>query len=662
MSEAINTNSDGTVTGRSVNKKEKLFPVLKGVKCEINGLCMAQVASSIEELLSNGTLGFDDNTPICSQHITATEVKIEEIYTWRISQGAFVCDVVVSVPFEKQPGFPIEYAFQFSLGVSVDNWTDFEMSNVVPYTGTFAEHLGVQLDSYGLPVFHREDIPQASVDIWDEWCSEALTDSALRQPMILAEQMKLRVEKRKLHGCGDQPYILFFETDTVLVDQEKRAGDRKAPPPLEESFQGRTIVINMNYPQKDDGDLSIYMACFQYHWHYIFYWIQGKRTTDKRAFLMEKEKDDGKEMKKNPLYFLWTKIGGMELMLPRHILDEKVRTDTPKALQKKPDLGYTLHSGYIHQNLASLIAADYSLKPFRAKQRLIETGRVAAKGALNWDPEMKSYVPAYALSDCYNPKSKDETFFVNRWTLEKLYQENEELRKTLMTGNFVHVDGLVCFNDPAFVTAQYSGTQRIPKLTAWANAHVDECCLLFQKSYPDDESRAVFDYRPDWNDNRIEQCLKLRLKTSKEELEEEKNKYLKLIPATFSEALEFLMLNNPWRRLNALTLAEQSCISRENISFYLRGNNVLPSFSDLISLSIGMGLPSWISIPFIRKMGIEIEREGLLGIWGRLLDCYCLLSVKEALKYVNLHCKTQQDDNGKDGTRAVLFFRQPKGE
>ena len=76
---------------------------------------------------------------------------------------------------------------------------------------------------------------------------------------------------------------------------------------------------------------------------------------------------------------------------------------------------------------------------------------------------------------------------------------------------------------------------------------------------------------------------------------------------------------------------------------------------------IGMSLPSWISVPFIHSVGIEIEREGILGIWGQLLDCYPLLSVKDAQKYVNLHSRTQQEERNTNGGRAVLFIRQPKG-
>ena len=113
--------------------------------------------------------------------------------------------------------------------MSLDRWGEYEMSEVTPYSGIFPEHPGVKLDSFGLPLFNKEDIPGASVAIWDEWHQAALTEAVQRQPLILAEEMELRVERRKLHGCPDQPYILFFESDTVLIDREKKVGARKAP-------------------------------------------------------------------------------------------------------------------------------------------------------------------------------------------------------------------------------------------------------------------------------------------------------------------------------------------------------------------------------------------------------------------------------------------------
>ena len=662
MSEAVKTDVqelDDAVTEKTAKKKEESFPVLTWIKDDISRTCLPSIAASIEEQVLSGKLSFDLQMPVSTDGIGPKDVKIEEFTPWRISQREFICEVAVKAPLRTKPQVFEDFYFQCTVCASLDHWGAFEISEIAIYNGLWPEHLGVKLDSYGLPLFSKQDIPNAAVDIWDTWRMEALTDASQRKPEVLAGEMKLHVEKRMIHGCKDQDFILFFERDSILVDRERMPGEKKAPPPTEETFEAGTIVVNLNVPQGDDGDLAIYEACFLYHWHYIFYWVQGCKTTDKRLFRMEKPK--GKEIRKNPLNYLWLLQGGMELMLPRHILGEKIEADSAKAAEKRPELGMARHQGFYYQNLALIIAADYGLKPFRAKQRLIETGRIAAKGALNWENEIRNYVPPFAVSEGYVPKSKDETFFITRRQLAKLYQEDKELRKKLMSGDYAHVDGHVCVNDPAFVRIVHRNREKTAHLTPWANAHVDECCIVFRKKYPDDGHYAIFEYIPEWNDVRLEDGRQLRSKQTTEQLEAQKKRFLSCMPTDIHEALRFLMMNNPWRRLDGYQLADESGLSLQAISSYLKDDGELPSFFDLASLCIGMNLPSWISEPLLKMIGTDLPREGAYSVWGQLFDCYCLLSVKDAMEYINNHAPRPKEDEADDGARKVIFLRQMKG-
>ena len=647
------------VTEKAAKKREMSFPLLTELKHEVISSCMIPIASAINELLSTGLLSTDLQMSICASSVEPKDLNIDEFTPWRILQREFVCDVVIKTSLQTQPEVYEDFYFQCAIGASLDKWGEFDISDLTIFNGVWPERIGVKLDSYGLPLFNRQDIPGAAVDIWDLWHPDALVEAYERKPMILAEKMNLHVKKRKIHGCKDQDFILFFEADTILVDQEKKPWEKKAPPPLEESFEPGTIVINMNVPQADGGDLTIYEACFSYYWHYIFYWIQGCKTTDKRAFKMKPVKE--KETRKNPLNHLWLILGGMELMLPRYILQEKITADSNKAREQKPELGLSNHQGVFYQNLANIIAADFGLKPFRVKQRLIEIGRIAAKGALNWEPDIRNYVPPFATSDMYTPMDKDEVFFITRQRLAKLYQESEELRKKLMTGDYVHVDGLLCLNDPAFVQIVYYNLDKTAHLTAWANAHINECCLSFKKSYPEDGNYAVYEYRPDWNDTRLEETMRLRLRKTKAQLEEEKKEYLSIMPTNIHEALRFLMINNPRRRLDPYRLADESCFPLSTISSFLQSEGAIPSFFDLVNLCIGMNLPSWISEALMKMIGTDLPRDGVYSVWGQLFDCYCLLSVKDAKNYINIYTPRPKDKATDDETRKAIYIRQVKG-
>lgn len=640
---------DIAVTDKPAKTKEITIPILDHFKRRITNMYIHRLVSNINEQLEDGTLSRKLKMPLSTDYIKPEDVEITQIACWRVAQTIVVCDLVLSVSLMTQQQTATSNELFCSISFSIDDWNDFEISEIVPFPGELPEHLGVKLDSVGLPVFWKKDIPQAAVDVWDQWRAEALTDAMLRQPTSLAvEAMGLRIEERKIHGCKDQPYILFFEKDTIKIDQPRKIGQKKAPPPKSEDFEAGTIVINQNAEQPDNGDLAIYEACFEYHWHYIFYCLQGCRTTDKHQFKMEKKIVPAEEVRKNPLNFLWNRIGGMELMLPRQILSDMAATEMPNASKKEPEVGFSRHKGSICKNLAVIISSKTLVKTFRVKQRLIECGRMEAKGILNWESEEKGYVPSFAASDSYSPISSDETFFISRNNLERLYQSNEDLRKKLMTGDYVHVNGLVCLNDDAFVRAVYKGTEKTAMLTPWANAHVDECCLLFKKTYPEGENFADYDYIPDWNERRLDEGMAHKAFVSKEQWEKCKKKYVDSMPDEFGAALFYLMRTNLKGTLTVPALVREAGISAAIIDAFLQGRNQFPTFEEMINLCIGMNLPSWIAEPFLNTAGLKIPRGNEFYLWGLLLDCYSMLSVKEAWQYIRRHRREITEDEEND--------------
>ena len=59
------------------------------------------------------------------------------------------------------------------------------------------------------------------------------------------------------------------------------------------------------------------------------------------------------------------------------------------------------------------------------------------------------------------------------------YVRNEAFRERIDTGRYIYADGHICLNEPQYVVHQGDKL----RLTEWANAHVDQCCLRFVRNY-----------------------------------------------------------------------------------------------------------------------------------------------------------------------------------
>ena len=637
MSEALklpeNQPNEKSAPSKQTPKSKPIkLPVLRGFKTHITRMCLLQITGYLNEQLMSGEMSEKLGTAITTEHIRAADVKIESIRCWRINQTDLETEIFMKVPMETSAGQVTQYPFYCRIWHTSDEWMSYEVEELKPYEGTLPQPVGQELDIYGLPVFYKEDIPRAAEQIWNRWRPDAMKDASLRQPEVLAAAMKLSVQLMALYNRPEQDFILFFEDGEVEVLKESDSGGK--PEGQMEPVKARTIVVNTAVEWLDSA-MAIYKACFSYHWQYIFYRLQDSISTDPKQFRYKKESiPEGKD-RKNPLDYLWLPQGALNLMLPETILEEKIRTDYFKARAKSQCPGYSKHNGFIYQNLAISMAIDFALKPFRVKQRMNQTGHIAARGILHWEPEIEDYVVPYAVSENYKPADKDEIYFISRGNLARLYRDSKELRQALMSGDYVHVNGLVCVNDPEFIAMSYSGAIKAPKMTAWANAHADQCCLSFKRTYEEDGADPEFSYVENWNNERIMEGVLLRGNMSWDQREEKKQSLMEKMPDSFRQALAYLMANNPIRPIQARDLAREAGIKPEIITGYLSEKNDLPSFREMVQLCVALSLPPWLSEPFMKTAGYEFPRQGENAICGQMLECYYMLPVFEAMKFAD---------------------------
>lgn len=159
-----------------------------------------------------------------------------------------------------------------------------------------------------------------------------------------------------------------------------------------------------------------------------------------------------------------------------------MRPEIKAALEETSDPSW--HLGQKMKFVARKIARENNLPKYRVRARLIQLGYVMAKGALNYVDDR--YIDPFAFS--VEKGTGDYTFVIDKKTAFAEYTDNPVFRAYLDSGAFIYVDGHLCLNDPKYVVFNSAGA----RLTKWANAHVDECCMRFISVY---EQCGVAEYR-----------------------------------------------------------------------------------------------------------------------------------------------------------------------
>ena len=133
------------------------------------------------------------------------------------------------------------------------------------------------------------------------------------------------------------------------------------------------------------------------------------------------------------------------------------------------------HMGFKLQAVGRKQAKEFGVYNYRLRNRMIQVGFPAARGALNFVEDDYITPFAFSLSECRG----GQTFVISPKEMLEEYVRNEAFRARIDTGRYIYADGHICLNEPQYVVHQ--GDKLC--LTQWANAHVDQCCLRFVRNY-----------------------------------------------------------------------------------------------------------------------------------------------------------------------------------
>ncbi len=582
--------------------------------------------SALNEQLTTGGLSEMFGTPIITSEIHRDDCRFTNMTYWRMDRTSFLADIDVQVDLKVDQG-ACDVSQSFCLYISL--WVDEDFECSLHEIGRMADKPdrdAWKLDRYLVPILRVEEMELGTDSMWLKKNPEALNDANLRKAAPLAAAYGLTLLPLRLHKRKNTRSILFFREGSILVQDEKKEGEAELPPPREVTVPAKTIVLNTLSGQMGDGELEIFHECIHYEWHFLFYRLQDMYNNDLRQIRMKQITVSRDRKPANPLRFMETQAirGSYSLMMPSGVMREKVYREFQKASARlKPD-DYYKHEGWKYDCVGRAIAREFNLKKSRVRTRLLMMGYNAAKGALNYADGR--YIVPFAFSGSYANQNND-TFVIDRKGINGLYRRDRKFRNLMAQGDYVYVDGHLCFNDPEYIRMTPDGA----RLTPWANAHVDSCCLHFATVYKEHSPEYVFGRMnsDEAYDRHYHEYLDRMASRTARERAEAKNRLMAGMPLSFHETLEYLMRDHGFGKITVGKLSQDSQLAQRTIIRLRNEERVSYKLDLVVALCIGLHIPPWLSEVLLSKARLSVQRYGEFGYYGEILDCHFMDTVGE---------------------------------
>ena len=560
--------------------------------------------------------------------VYAADVRpVDGSITWmsfrRIADGCIEADLTIEMEFYFRYGGHGRFK-QITQKYYTTLWMDMDDSPNVEF-GDFSlrRHLkndsGVKLDEYLVPVYKWDDIEQESENIIFHTISEGLSDAKWLQPGLLAERLGLNIVYLPLYKRPRTASILFFGPGEVLT----AADSEEKLEPIPVKVNGNTIVLNTRKPGQERD--AIFHECFHYVEHRLFFQLQQLHNTD-ISYLAKWKPVELKKDERSPIEWIeWqAHIGSQCLQMPKRLLRKRI-SDELSDMQK-----LDRHMGFKLQAAGRKLAKEFNVYNYQLRNRMIHVGFPAAKGALNFVEDDYITPFAFELGECHG----SQTFVISPKEVADEYVRNEAFRKLIDTGRYIYADGHVCLNEPQYVIRQ---GDRL-RLTEWANAHVDQCCLRFVRNYIRDKRTHYVFGQLNSDEEYNGRSLALSLQSSAEDAlkqAQEMSQVLLNLPGSFSGTLIAHMKRVGITRDR---LAEEAMMSGTMIKRMRTSERDL-TLDQVIAVCIGLHIPPEYSFDLIEKAGFRLRNtpehliyksilqtmymEKLMNIQKLLAKCGC---------------------------------------
>ena len=644
------------------------------------------IYSYLNRCLRDGSLAQTAGIPIRDRRLDRNNCELKKFSFWKTDRSSFYTDVTVHLTLSTPAGtrtwegtlaiwcsFPEkeeleeDAAFVKSLGVNGGAAPGQDAADpsacddfVYNVEGLYSEspYRGdcVRLSPFLIPYYKNGDVEKVAEATWLEHIPEALTDPKKRDAFELAAKMGLEVRFYPLYKRKETHSILFFDEE-ILDILEDDLPSRTAPRPVR--IPGNTIVINTKTSSASYPDYNIFHECLHYREHYLFYRLQGLRSSDTKQIKREKVPADSLESSKpvdldpcavsavppepaadpgdesssktiaadkkrktladwkrplhDPLYFMEKQANraAYALMMPAphmHSLIHSVIFDAVAELKAKGTKHR--HTAALYEDVGIRLANKLKLPYFRIRARFLQLGYLEAAGALNFAE--KRMVEAFMCSeDAWRDFS--HTYFLDRKTMFSIMSHNEDFAIIMQSGEYIYADGHIVKNSDKYVRQVVDireGLRNI--LTDWANSHVDECCLRFVRRYVQKDIGKYEYGRLNYDAEYIartkyyvEDFLRRENLGEVDDIEA-RQIYTQHFPRKFDDAFRFLKVASGFTMVE---IADMLQMDNNTLRRWISDPSKYRNENFLTALALIFKLPDWITRLLFKRASISLDED-----------------------------------------------------
>jgi hypothetical protein len=185
-------------------------------------------------------------------------------------------------------------------------------------------------------------------------------------------------------------------------------------------------------------------------------------------------------------------------------------------------------------------------------------------------------------------------------------------------------------------------------MTAYALDHMDECCLVFDRTTRPNKEYGVRQYSDralfqnavskkiteiKYGHNSHNKDTEARAAEMRKELSgvADAVQALNMLPGSFSQSIIYLM---KWRRITIEALAEKSLLSPRTVQRMRTAPEHKWDIEAVIAVCVGMKLPPYISIPLIERAGLKLKTDKKDITYAHLLATQYQCTIFEFNEYL----------------------------
>lgn len=467
------------------------------------------------------------------------------------------------------------------------------------------------LTKYLVPYIYAKDLDKHAERFLKKYCPRALEEPMPLPIKEIVEKMGLTVYHAPLpDGIFGRTY---FNDANVEVFTNKTCSETE-----DRTICPGTVLVNPDVVfMRNIGSTNntVIHECVHWDKHYKFFELQKLLNPDIQAIscaVVEDYKKKSNELEDELSWMEWQ----ANALAPKILIPAKTGKAKLSEILNRLHRAYRgrLRDGYVMELAISEFADFFKVSTTAAKIRAVELGFEQAAGVFNF-VDGKNYPP---FSFKKGSLKKGQTFVIDRNNVIIQSLLNPDLSEDIAARRFIHAGGLLVINDPQYVSIVEDSE---PTLTEYALEHVDECCLVVDRTtrvstqYDDSFYRICFLCRDADSKSFVEASF--NPKEGKNEDVQKRAREMAAIaaeakrvadilaevPSSFCGTLDYHIKRRGYTNEK---MEERTGISSRMIQDYRKKKDSNITLQSVLALCIGLNLQPAFSYDLILKAGFNI--------------------------------------------------------